>query len=392
MIQENNMRKILYILKAVRPENHPLYSKLFLIFILACCISACKNGQKSTADIICGDSYQSKILPAFNSHISINDTAKMERYQTFDEHTMSGKGQALHSPFVYVKRWNDSILVFSSNKNDSTRLYIKLNDEIWYSHMEYEMWKKKHFIPSKDKLSKTARTYDRYFFNDTILEVETSYITGKQYHQLYVKYKNEMYLIRNINHIDYSKIANLRKTIRDMIISNDKRVTRYTLKEEKDRYVYRAEDNSDSYAYEKNTYGLWGIQPGIEETFLYNGIDIREYSDNLEMYQQNNPDSIYEIADDVPKFSGGVRKYDEFIKSNRDNSLLRKAMPYRVTLEVVIEKDGSVTNARVVSSIDLAHDNDALRIIKKMPKWTPAKLNNKIVRYKMLVPISYKEG
>ena len=110
------------------------------------------------------------------------------------------------------------------------------------------------------------------------------------------------------------------------------------------------------------------------------------------MYQQNNPDSIYEIADDVPKFSGGVRKYDEFIKSNRDNSLLRKAMPYRVTLEVVIEKDGSVTNARVVSSIGLAHDNDALRIIKKMPKWTPAKLNGKIVRYKMLVPISYKEG
>ena len=101
--------------------------------------------------------------------------AQMERYQTFDECTMAGKGRATYSPFVYVKKQDDSIYVFSSNTKDSVRLYIKLNNNVWYSHMEYDMWKKANYTPTKDKLSKMARAYDRFFFNDTILEVETSY-------------------------------------------------------------------------------------------------------------------------------------------------------------------------------------------------------------------------
>ena len=55
-----------------------------------------------------------------------------------------------------------------------------------------------------------------------------------------------------------------------------------------------------------------------------------------------------------------------------------------------LEKDGSITNAKVVSSIDSIHDNDALYIIKTMPRWVPAKLNGKTIRCKMLIPISYK--
>ena len=103
----------------------------------------------------------------------------MERYQTFDECTMAGKGRATYSPFVYVKKQNDSIIVFSSNANDSVRLYIKLYNDVWYSHMEYDTWKKENYTPTKDKLSKMARTYDRFFFNDTILEVKTAVMDDK---------------------------------------------------------------------------------------------------------------------------------------------------------------------------------------------------------------------
>ena len=103
----------------------------------------------------------------------------MERYQTFDECTMTGKGRATYSPFVYVKKQNDSIIVFSSNANDSVRLYIKLYNDVWYSHMEYDTWKKENYTPTKDKLSKMARTYDRFFFNDTILEVKTAVMDDK---------------------------------------------------------------------------------------------------------------------------------------------------------------------------------------------------------------------
>ena len=71
--------------------------------------------------------------------------------------------------------------------------------------------------------------------------------------------------------------------------------------------------------------------------------------------------------------------------------LLNDNKPSRVILEVIIEKDGRITNAKVVKSIDSSHDNDALRIIRKMPKWTPAKQNGNAVRFKMLIPISYNK-
>lgn len=366
-----------------------IYSIFLFISLIAC---SRKESYFSVASSKQINDFSSQLDDAtHNSTTFLKDSSNMHCYQTFDEYTMSGKGMAEHSPFVYVKRHNDSIFVFSSNKNDSARLYVKLYNNVWYSHMEYDMWKKKDYIPSKDKLSMPARTYDRFFYNDTILEIRTGYISDKQYHQLYVKCKNNLYYIRNVENINYSRIADLQKIVNNLIRSNDKRVKKYTLRVEKMRYVYEGENYKDSYSYDRKAYGLWGIQPGIEETYLYADIDIREYYDNLGRYQNNNSDTIYAIADEMPQFPNGTSKFYEFVKENRNGSLLlNDNKPNRVIIEVVIEKDGRITNAKVVNSIDLSHDNDALRIIREMPKWTPAKLNGKTIRYKMLLPISYK--
>jgi len=366
-----------------------IYSILFLS-LFAC---SGKGNNFSAASFNLTDDIVSQIENTSQNGLTdiYKDSTQMERYQTFDECTMAGKGRATYSPFVYVKKQNDSIYVFSSNTNDSIRLYVKLYNNVWYSHMEYDMWKKENYTPTKDKLSKMARAYDRFFFNDTILEIETSYYAGKQYQQLFIKCKNNLYCIRTIDGLNYSKIADLRRIVNNLILSNDKRVDKYTLREEKERYVYERNNKSDSYSYERKAYGLWGIQPGIEETNLYCGIDIREYSDNLRRYQQNNSDKIYELADEMPQYPGGINKFNEFVKTNRNESLLfNDSKPHRVILEIVIEKDGRISNAKVVNSIDHAHDNDALNIIRKSPKWIPAKLNGKTIRCKMLIPISYK--
>ena len=159
-----------------------------VVTIIFCSLIACspKTSKFSADSPNQANDFVSQIeYVPHNSLALYKDSAHMERYQTFDEYTMSGKGQSTNSPFVYVKKQNDSIIVFSSNKNDSVRLYIKLYNDVWYSHMEFDMLKKDNYIPTKDKLSKIARTYDRFFYNDTILEIETDYILGEQYHQLY---------------------------------------------------------------------------------------------------------------------------------------------------------------------------------------------------------------
>ena len=62
----------------------------------------------------------------------------------------------------------------------------------------------------------------------------------------------------------------------------------------------------------------------------------------------------------------------------------------RVIVSFVIEKDGSISNARVVRSIHPSLDAEAIRIVKKMPKWIPGKNNGQTVRVEYIMPISFK--
>ena len=122
------------------------------------------------------------------------DTASMKKYQTFDEFTMRGIGTAKASPFVYVKEMGDSVYVVSSYPKDSVRLYVKLDDNLWYNHMEFNMWKKDS-MAYKCKECRIAKTYDRYIYNDTITEVSIGYIEGEAYPSVIVKTQNKLYNI-----------------------------------------------------------------------------------------------------------------------------------------------------------------------------------------------------
>ena len=62
----------------------------------------------------------------------------------------------------------------------------------------------------------------------------------------------------------------------------------------------------------------------------------------------------------------------------------------RVVVAFIVEKDGSVSNVKVVRSVDPALDKEAMRLAKSMPKWTPGKLKGEPVRVKYTMPISFK--
>ena len=59
-------------------------------------------------------------------------------------------------------------------------------------------------------------------------------------------------------------------------------------------------------------------------------------------------------------------------------------------MSFVVEKDGSVSNAKVVKSVHPAFDAEALRVVNGMPKWTPGKQNGKPVNAKYVVPVTFK--
>ena len=61
-----------------------------------------------------------------------------------------------------------------------------------------------------------------------------------------------------------------------------------------------------------------------------------------------------------------------------------------VICQVIIEKDGSLSNATVTKSVSPSLDSEALRVINSMPRWTPAQQNGNPVRVRFTIPVRFK--
>ena len=69
---------------------------------------------------------------------------------------------------------------------------------------------------------------------------------------------------------------------------------------------------------------------------------------------------------------------------------MKKGTQGRVTVQFVVEKDGSIANARVLRGIDPELDKEAVRVISAMPKWKPGTQKGEAVRVKYTVPVMFR--
>ena len=99
-----------------------------------------------------------------------------------------------------------------------------------------------------------------------------------------------------------------------------------------------------------------------------------------------------DIPEQMPSFRGGIQKLQEFINENIQytEEMAQTCAQGRVVVRFVIEKDGTVTNPKVVKSVDPVFDKEALRIVSIMPKWMPAKMNGKAIRTTYTVPVNFR--
>ncbi|WDF58809.1 energy transducer TonB [Flavobacterium sp. KACC 22758] len=100
---------------------------------------------------------------------------------------------------------------------------------------------------------------------------------------------------------------------------------------------------------------------------------------------------IYDIdsIDVKPDFDKGIAKLHKFIRNNYkypDEELQVKGI---VDVNFVVEKDGTLTDITVTKDADYGTGKEAIRILKKCPKWFPGTQNNKLVRvrYYLTIPI-----
>lgn len=104
-------------------------------------------------------------------------------------------------------------------------------------------------------------------------------------------------------------------------------------------------------------------------------------------------DAVFEgTPDQQPEYPGGDYAMMKFIKENLDYppSAARKGIQGRVILTFILEKDGKFSTIKVLRSPDDALSREAIRVIKKMPKWKPAIHEGKPVRVKFAMPVTFR--
>ncbi len=105
-----------------------------------------------------------------------------------------------------------------------------------------------------------------------------------------------------------------------------------------------------------------------------------------------NADGVYQIVEEMPSFPGGETKLMEYIAKNLTypQEARDKGIDGRVFIGMVIEKDGSVSNVKVLRGIGSGCDEEAVRVIKSMPKWKPGMMKGEPVPVSYQIPINFK--
>ena len=101
---------------------------------------------------------------------------------------------------------------------------------------------------------------------------------------------------------------------------------------------------------------------------------------------------IFQIVEEMPAFPGGEAKLMEYVAKNIKYPQIARetGIQGRVFVGFVVEPDGSVSNVKILRGIGGGCDEEAMRVIKSLPKWKPGKQRGKAVRVSYQIPVVFK--
>ena len=101
---------------------------------------------------------------------------------------------------------------------------------------------------------------------------------------------------------------------------------------------------------------------------------------------------IFTVVEEMPSFPGGMEKLPEYLAKNiKYPQMARESgIQGRVFVYFVVEPDGSVSKVQVLRGIGGGCDEEAIRVVKNMPKWKPGKQRGKPVRVSYNLPVNFQ--
>lgn len=116
------------------------------------------------------------------------------------------------------------------------------------------------------------------------------------------------------------------------------------------------------------------------------------FNEAKQVESTDESDPIFQTSEQKPCFPGGDAAMFRFLAQNLvyPADAVEDGVSGKVLVQFVVEKDGSVSGAKVVKGKHPSLDAEAVRVVGKMPRWTPGRNNGVVVRVAYTVPVSFR--
>ncbi|HPD64989.1 MAG TPA: energy transducer TonB [Bacteroidia bacterium] len=103
-------------------------------------------------------------------------------------------------------------------------------------------------------------------------------------------------------------------------------------------------------------------------------------------------DEPYMVVEKMPEFPGGEKALSDYLKKEikYPQSAIKDKIQGLVIVSFIVETDGSVSSVNVLKGVSEELDNEAVRVVKAMPKWTSGYQKSKAVRVMLNLPIRFQ--
>lgn len=108
--------------------------------------------------------------------------------------------------------------------------------------------------------------------------------------------------------------------------------------------------------------------------------------------EKHEPEQIFVAVEQPAEFKGGMGALMKWLGNNirYPEAAQQNGVQGRVVVKFVVEKDGSVSQPTILKGVDKDLDQEAIRVVKRMPKWQPGKNNGQPVRSYFQLPVTFK--
>lgn len=107
--------------------------------------------------------------------------------------------------------------------------------------------------------------------------------------------------------------------------------------------------------------------------------------------ETNEQPEAFVIVETMPEFPGGKKALEKYFTDNLNypEAAKKAGISGKVTINFVVEADGSLSDIKIIKGLGFGCDEEVLRLITQMPKWKPGKQRGKVVSVRMTLPVKF---